>query len=116
MAEKDVQRRSFWVVSPNVGNNSAYWRQASVACEAAFMGYKPDDQNTSRLATSSPMSYVPRISCSSPDAIGASRKLWGSELWLAGSRRVSSHSTSLALSASCRHSSPGAQHRRNCPL
>ena len=49
MAEKDVQRRSFWVVSPNVGNNSAYWRQASVACEAAFMGYKPDNQKHKQI-------------------------------------------------------------------
>jgi len=43
MPEKDPQRRRFWVVSPNVGNHSSYWRQASVAFEAAFMGYKPDN-------------------------------------------------------------------------
>jgi hypothetical protein len=44
MAEQDSRRRRFWVVSPNVGNDSSYWRQMSVAWEAAFMGYQPDDQ------------------------------------------------------------------------
>jgi hypothetical protein len=43
MADKDALRRKFWVVSPNVGNHSSYWRQMSVAWEAAFMGYQPDD-------------------------------------------------------------------------
>jgi len=44
MAENDAQKRRFWVVSPNLGNHSSYWRQASVAHQAAFMGYKPDNR------------------------------------------------------------------------
>jgi hypothetical protein len=49
MSEKDPQRRRFWVVSPNVGNHSSYWRQASVAREAAFMGYKPDNKTGKQI-------------------------------------------------------------------
>jgi hypothetical protein len=49
MAGKDARRRLFWVVSPNVGNHSSYWRQASVACEAAFMGYRPDNQKHKQI-------------------------------------------------------------------
>jgi hypothetical protein len=47
--EQDVQRRNFWVVSPNVGNHSLYWRQASVACEAAFMGYRLDNRKHKQI-------------------------------------------------------------------
>ena len=49
MAEKDAQRRGFWVVSPNVGNHSSYWRQVSVAYEAAFMGYKPNNRTGKQI-------------------------------------------------------------------
>jgi hypothetical protein len=49
MSEKDTESRNFWVVSPNVGNHSSYWRQKSVACEAAFMGYKPDNQKHKKI-------------------------------------------------------------------
>jgi hypothetical protein len=49
VVEKDMRRRKFLVVSPNVGNHSLYWRQASVACEAAFMGYKPDNQKHKQI-------------------------------------------------------------------
>jgi hypothetical protein len=40
-------KRRFWVVSPNVRNNSSTvskWRQASVLWNAAFMGYSPNDR------------------------------------------------------------------------
>jgi hypothetical protein len=49
MPEQDAQRRRYWVVSPNVGNSSSYWRQASVAWEAAFMGYRPDNRKHKQI-------------------------------------------------------------------
>ena len=44
--------RSYWVVSPNVRNNERTvdgWRQASVLASAAFIGYKPNDDNYKRM-------------------------------------------------------------------
>lgn len=40
--------RKYWVVSPNVGysyTTVGEWRQASVKQKAAFMGWRPDDEN-----------------------------------------------------------------------
>jgi hypothetical protein len=39
MPKENAERRNYWVVSPNLGSHSLYWRQASVAWNAAFMGY-----------------------------------------------------------------------------
>jgi hypothetical protein len=49
MPKKDAKRRNYWVVSPNLGSHSLYWRQASVAWKAAFMGYKPDNKNHKQI-------------------------------------------------------------------
>jgi hypothetical protein len=52
MTEKVAQRRRFWVVSPNVRNNNrtvGQWRQASVACKAAFMGYSHDNRKHKQI-------------------------------------------------------------------
>jgi len=52
MIEKEAQKRSFWVVSPNVDNNNltvSHWRQASIKHQAAFMGYAPDDQKHKQI-------------------------------------------------------------------
>jgi hypothetical protein len=43
----ETHRRRFWVVSPNVRNDSSTvskWRQQSVRWKAAFMGYSPNDR------------------------------------------------------------------------
>lgn len=52
MAEQVMQERRFWVVSPNVRNSNqtvSEWRQASVAQEAAFMGYEPMGQDNKHI-------------------------------------------------------------------
>ena len=43
-----ISDRRFWIVSPNVTNNRktvSEWRNASVAFQAAFMGYKSDERS-----------------------------------------------------------------------
>lgn len=52
MTEKVAQSRRLWVVSPNVRDNNrtvGQWRQASVACKAAFMGYSPDNREHKQI-------------------------------------------------------------------
>lgn len=49
---EDETRRRFGVVSPNVRNNNrtvSQWRQASLRCKAAFMGWGPDDKEHKQI-------------------------------------------------------------------
>jgi hypothetical protein len=52
LSEETTSHRSFWIVSPNVMNNPltvSAWREASVAFQAAFMGYSQDDRGHKQI-------------------------------------------------------------------
>ncbi|MGB6821613.1 MAG: hypothetical protein WBE21_06010, partial [Candidatus Acidiferrales bacterium] len=49
MAKKNVNGRNFWIVSPNVGNHSPYWSNASLKHKAAFMGYSPNNREHKQI-------------------------------------------------------------------
>lgn len=40
----NLSERSFWIVSPNVGNQSKYWTDMSIKHKAAFMGWGPNQR------------------------------------------------------------------------